>query len=285
MITDSHLHVWSLKRGDYHWLSQQLGCLYADHGLPELYGTFKKNKIKQVILVQAAATIAETEFLLEQANQHKALVSGVIGWIDFDASEVLQQLATLAVNPLLCGVRLMLQDISPDDWILQDCYATIFSQLADKKLVFDVLVRQEQLSVANKLVRLYPNVTMVIDHCGKPNLDRHECDMWLAELTELAACNNVFIKLSGLPAQSSHSFNSQNAFYYVQQVFALFGPNRVIWGSDWPVVKLGSDYQHWLQFCQQACLKLGFNQEQQQQIFHQNACRVYGITTHLGIQT
>lgn len=280
MITDSHLHVWSLQRGDYTWLNPQLGCLYADHNLSQLKQLLKQEQVKQVILVQAAATLAETLYLLEQAKDYPELVGGVIGWIDFNAPDALQQLEILVANPLLLGIRPMLQDISPDDWILQPAFTDIFSQLADKQLVFDVLVKQNQLPVANALARRYANVTMVIDHCGKPDLDSCDSEFWLAELSKLATCANVFIKLSGLPAQSSQSFDPHVAFTYVSRVFALFGVRRVMWGSDWPLVKLGSDYQQWLHFCQQACKKLGFNQQQQMHIFHKNACDVYGLTKH-----
>jgi L-fuconolactonase len=285
LITDTHLHVWSLDRGDYDWLSPELGCLYADHALSELDDLFKQKLIKQVILVQAAATGDETQYLFDQAKQHKKRVAGVVGWLDFEANDALHQLDAMAINPTLVGIRPMLQDISPDTWILRSDFADIFHKLAEKKLVFDVLVKQNQLSVAHQLARRYANVTMVIDHCGKPDLDSEDSGYWLAELTKLAACCNVYIKLSGLPTQSKHAFNTQVVFEYVQQVFNLFGVNRVMWGSDWPVVKLGCDYLRWLHYCQQFCNKLGFNQQQQNQIFHKNACQVYGLTDYQQDQT
>lgn len=279
-IIDSHLHVWMLARGDYEWLTPDLNNLYADHALPDICPLFKQQGVDKCILVQAAASIAETHFLLQQAKDNVDLVAGVVGWIDFTSTQALKQLNTLCLEPLLLGIRPMLQDISPRDWILQEQFSPIFHALINNELVFDALVKQKQLSVIYELACRYPDLKIVINHCGKPDLDTPDRRQWLADLKALAQCPSVTIKLSGLPAQSTKAFDENVALGYVTEVIAQFGANRVMWGSDWPVVKLGSDYLSWLKFCQYSCTQLNLSLQQQSYLFHQTAAVVYGLSAY-----
>ena len=277
MIIDSHLHIWSLARGDYHWLTKDLGPLYADHSLSDIEPQFEQRGISKCLLVQAADSVAETQFLLEKAHANREYVVGVVGWINFNDGNACEQLKLLARDPLLVGIRPMLQDISPDNWVLQDKFRAIFNAMIELDLVFDALVKEEQLPVIYELACRFPKLSIVIDHCGKPEMDGASHTHWLVNLKTLAKCANVTIKLSGLPAQTANRFQADTSLFFVKQVMDLFGFKRVIWGSDWPVVKLSSDYSEWLTFCQHACSSLGLNEQQQVRIFSLNAIEVYGL--------
>lgn len=281
MIIDSHLHIWSLARGDYTWLTPDLSKLYFDHQLDDILPLFEQQGVSKCILVQAAPSVAETHYLLTQAQIHSEHVAGVIGWIDFASNQALEQLEELSLEPLIRGIRPMLQDLKPDSWILQAQFAPVFQGLINKGLVFDALVSHAQLPVVYELASRYPELKIVIDHCGKPDLDNGNHQSWLADLTKLAQFPQISIKLSGLPAQSTAAFNQQHAFKYVSDVICLYGADRVLWGSDWPVVKLASDYRSWLNFCQQCCQTLKLCSLQQASIFYRTAVAVYGLSTSI----
>jgi L-fuconolactonase len=280
MIIDSHLHVWKLARGDYDWLTAELSPLYADHALTDILPLFDQNRVSKCILVQAAPSIAETQYLFKQAKLHSNHVVAVVGWIDFSSKHALKQLDELCLEPLLRGLRPMLQDISPDNWILQERFTPIFQALINKGLVFDALVKQQQLPVIYELACRFPKLNIVIDHCGKPDVDKTPNTQWQKDLAKLAQCPKVTIKICGLPAQFAPAFDEKSALHYITEVFALFGADRVMWGSDWPVVKLASDYLSWLSFCQRCCRLLNLSQPQQTSLFYQTAIDVYGLSVY-----
>jgi L-fuconolactonase len=177
VIIDAHHHLWEVARGDYFWMDS-----IADPGsapiardfLLEDYATLARaNGITGSVLVQAAQTTAETAWLLEQARASDGLILGVVGWIDMTAVNAREALQQAARNALLRGIRPMLQDIAPDDWVLRPALGPAFEALIELDLAFDVLIRPPQLESAFTLLTRYPQLRAVIDHGAKPQIAQH----------------------------------------------------------------------------------------------------------------
>jgi L-fuconolactonase len=245
MRIDGHHHLWSLARGDYGWLTPELAPIYRDFGLPDLMPHLAAAGIEGTILVQAAPTEAETLYLLDVANIAE-LVRGVVGWTDFDAADAVARIDTLCARKLLVGLRPMVQDIADDDWLLRPALAPLLAAMARGGLVFDALVKPRNLQKLLQVVGHHSDLTFVLDHCGKPALGSGETESWRRDLALLAERPNVVCKLSGLVTEAKPDWQPADLRRTVDHVLVCFSPQRVLWGSDWPVVNLAGGYAQWL---------------------------------------
>jgi L-fuconolactonase len=243
MRIDAHQHVWSLARGDYGWLTPALGPIHRDFGPADLLPHLRRHGVAATILVQAAPTVAETRYLLDVAAA-TPFVAGVVGWSDLTAPDAI---AALAADPLLVGVRPMVQDIADDDWLLREELTAGFAALARWGLVFDALVLPRHLPRLAVVVDRHPDVTFVIDHLAKPPVALGAVAPWDADIAALARRPNVMCKLSGLVTEAAAGWTVAELRPYAAHVLACFGPARVLWGSDWPVVNLAGGYDAWWQ--------------------------------------
>src|SRR5664279_3117209 len=165
---DAHQHYWRLARNDYGWLTPALGAIYRDYGPHDLAPLLDSKLIASTVLVQAAATDAETDYLLALAASPGSRVSGVVGWSSMTGIAAAERIAALATMPLLKGVRPMLQDIADPTWIANAERTPAFAALIDKDLCFDALVRTEHLPALLKVAQRHPSLRIVIDHGAKP---------------------------------------------------------------------------------------------------------------------
>jgi L-fuconolactonase len=242
---DGHQHFWSLSRGDYGWLIPALAPIYRDFGPDDLAPLLQARGIDRTILVQAAPTFAETRYLLELAGR-APFVAGVVGWIDFDAVDAAQTVAKVAADhPLLVGLRPMLHDIADDDWLLAPRLAGIFEAMAEHGLVFDALARPQHLSRVQKICQRHPKLTVVVDHIAKPLIRERKLDPWRADIAAVAKSPNAFCKLSGIATEAAPDWTIADIRLYVDHVIEVFGPQRLLWGSDWPVIELAGGYSRW----------------------------------------
>jgi L-fuconolactonase len=243
---DAHQHFWRLDRGDYGWLTPRLGPIYRDFLPVDLVPLLMRHGIEGTILVQAAPTIAETEFLLSIAEA-SPFVLGVVGWADFDTLDATDVIARLAEQPLLVGMRPMIQDLDDDDWLLRSTLAPAFRGLIEHRLVFDALVMPRHLTRLARVLERHDPFPVVIDHAAKPALrgDARAFDSWRQNLEVLASFPHVRCKLSGLLTEAPPNATVETLRPCVDHVIETFGPDRVIWGSDWPVVNLAGGYDHW----------------------------------------
>jgi L-fuconolactonase len=245
MQIDAHHHLWSLARGDYGWLTPELTPLYRDFALPDLMPHLAAAGIEGTILVQAAPTEAETRYLLEIANSAE-VVRGVVGWTDFDAADAVARIDALCAQQLLVGLRPMVQDIADDDWLLRPALAPLLAAMARGGLVFDALVKPRHLKNLLQIVDRHSDLTFVLDHCGKPALARGETASWQGDIARLAERPNVVCKLSGLVTEAKPDWQTADLRRTVDHVLACFSPQRLLWGSDWPVVNLAGGYAPWI---------------------------------------
>ncbi|HVC63338.1 MAG TPA: amidohydrolase family protein [Acetobacteraceae bacterium] len=239
---DAHHHVWRLERGDYAWLTPGLP-IHRDFGLHDLSPLLRD--ITVTVLVQAAPTEAETRFLLQVAQGSGGLVRGVVGWVDLAAADAPARIALLAGNALFKGLRPMLQDIEDRDWILRPEMQPALAQIAARGLVFDALIQPRHLPVVRALADRHPTLRIVIDHAAKPDIAAGGFQPWAAELAKVARETQAVCKLSGLVTEAAPDWRTADLEPYVEHMLDVFGPQRLMWGSDWPVVELAGGYARW----------------------------------------
>lgn len=272
MRIDAHHHVWTVARGDYDWLTPALAPIYRDFGLADLAPHISAAGIEGTILVQAAATEAETMFMLDTAGSAE-VVRGVVGWVDFDAADALARIDAMAAHNLLVGLRPMVQDIADDDWLLRPALAPLLAAMAGHGLVFDALVLPRHLPRLPRVVERHPELTFVLDHFGKPHLATGEIAEWRADIARLAKHQNLVCKLSGLVTEAAPDWQVADLRPAVDHVLECFGPQRILWGSDWPVVNLAGGYDKW--FAASETLLAGLPPDQKAAIFGGNVARIY----------
>lgn len=272
MRIDAHHHLWILARGDYGWLTPALAPIYRDFQLSDLAPYLAAAGIEGTILVQAAATEAETLFLLDIA-EGADVVRGVVGWTDFDAADGIARIDALAARNLLVGLRPMVQDIADDDWLLGPALAPLLTAMAQNGLVFDALVLPRHLPRLLQIVGRHPDLTFVLDHCGKPRLATGEIATWQRDIALLAQHPNIVCKVSGLVTEAAPDWKIADLRQAVDHVVTCFGPQRLLWGSDWPVVDLAGGYARW--FATAETLLADLSPLDKAAIFGGNAARIY----------
>lgn len=276
---DAHQHFWKLARGDYRWLGPELAPLYRDFGPADLAPLRARHGIDGSVLVQAADSVAETEYMLALAAQDPTIL-GVVGWVDFETKDVADTLERLARNPKLVGVRPMLQDIPDVRWMLRDNLAPAFAALVELNLAFDALVKPPHLPHLVRLVDRHPDLRIVIDHGAKPALSAGKSwparAAWSADLRRLAAHPRLHCKLSGLVTEASRDWSESDLAPYAHELVEIFTPQRTMWGSDWPVVELAGGYSRWHDSAQ--ALFAGLHAGERRALFGATAADFYGLS-------
>lgn len=272
MILDAHQHIWSLSRGDYGWLTPDAGALYRDFTPVDFAAaaTF----VDASILVQAAPTVVETRFLLDEALG-SSRIAGVVGWVDLAARDASDQLAALAAHPKFLGVRPMLQDLADPDWIDAVTLDPAIRALTALGLTFDALVRAEHLPALTRMAARHPGLRIIIDHAAKPAIGAMPIDDWVGAMAPLAAMPQVCCKLSGLITEAGPGWRPETVQLWIQAIIALFGTDRVLWGSDWPVLTGLADIPTWFDLVREVVAPLG--EVALADVFGRTALRVYGI--------
>lgn len=271
---DAHQHFWRLSRGDYGWLTPQLAPIYRDFLPDDLLPLLRREGIAGTILVQAAPTDAETDFLLALADTND-VIEGVVGWTDFAAPDAPARIAGLAAHPKLKGLRPMIQDFADVDWMLCPELTPAYTALIDHDLVFDALVQPRHLDNLQKLIARFPDLRVVVDHCAKPEIAAGEFQSWADGMAAIAAAGAVYCKLSGLVTEAGPNWIVDTLRAYVDHVLSVFGPHRVIWGSDWPVCTLAATYSAWSEATE--ALLAGCSKEEQAAILGGNAIAAYRL--------
>jgi L-fuconolactonase len=251
MIVDAHQHFWDPARGDYGWLKPE-NPIHRVFGTNELRPLLVQTGVDATILVQAAPTPAETDYMLGIARK-TPWVLGVVGWIDLEAGGAGDEVRRRASDPLFLGVRPMLQDLADPDWILQPGLAPALNAIAAEGLVFDALILAHQLPAIIALAARHPQLAIVLDHAAKPRLgDADAMAAWARGIEALAALPNVTCKLSGLLSELQPGGSTDDVARAIGTLFDCFGALRLIWGSDWPVLTLTGQYQDWFDLAREA---------------------------------
>ncbi|WP_035266871.1 amidohydrolase [Ahrensia sp. 13_GOM-1096m] len=273
---DAHQHFWQISRGDYTWMTDEVADIRHDILPKDLEPILARHAIAGTVVVQAAATIAETEFLIGLAAQN-SFIKGVVGWVDLDDENAPDIMKQLSHAPILKGVRPMLQDISDTNWIKRPQVIKNLHALANQGLRLDALVVPRHLDVLADIAQQIPNLPIVIDHCAKPVIANgaDAGDAWRDGMAKLALLPNVFCKISGLANEAGPHWNAAQLQPIIDHVISHFGAKRVMWGSDWPVLNLAGDYDQWRSVSDQ--LLSNVSQTDRDEIYGGTATRFYSL--------
>lgn len=277
---DAHQHYWEPRRGDYAWMPKDDPVLARPYGPADLAPELAAAGIDCTVLVQAAPTVGETEYMLGLADATPS-VAAVVGWIDFEDRSHLRHLERLREHPKFVGVRPMIQDIPDADWMLRDDVQWAFAALVDLDLTFDALGFSCHLANFLAVLKRYPKLRAVVDHCMKPRICDHgtrreELAVWAEGMRRIAEETGAFCKLSGMVTEARPDWRSADLAPYAEVVLEAFGPERVMWGSDWPVCRLRTGYRAWHAAARDLCD--GLSEAGQTAVFGETAGRFYRLT-------
>lgn len=278
-IIDAHQHCWQLARPECRWPTPALKPLYRDFTPEAFWAEASPCGVVGSVLVQSQPHPDDTAYLLALAERDPRIL-GVVGWVDLSAPTATQAVHELANRPRLCGIRPMLQDLDEEDWILHRARPEALEAMAERQLVFDALVTPTQLPVIGELARRHPGLTIVLDHGGKPDIARRKTAPWERGLEALAKRPNVVCKLSGLATEMAPEQSVEAMDAYIDRILDLFGSERVLWGSDWPVVTLAASYPDWLARARARIRARA--PEQEAALFRENALKVYRLSRARG---
>jgi L-fuconolactonase len=241
---DAHQHFWDPSSGGYRWLAGMPDLLARAYGPDELAPQLAAAGIDATVLVQADGTHADTESMLAAARAHDWIV-GVVGWLDLlDPADTAARAAAWAGEPLLVGMRHQIHDEPDPRWLLQPAVLESLTLLAERSIPFDVVaVLPEHLELVPALAARVPGLRMVVDHLGKPPIAARGWEPWATRLREAAAVPGVHAKLSGLDtAADPAGWSARDLRRYVDHALDCFGPQRLMFGGDWPVLRLAGEY-------------------------------------------
>jgi L-fuconolactonase len=272
---DSHQHFWKYHPNTHEWIGPSMEAIKKDFLPADLYPLLQKNTMDGCIAIQAQQSETETLFLLDLAKQHP-FIKGVVGWLDLCAEDIGEKLQEYAKNPLLKGLRHVVQDEPDDYFMLRPEFQRGLSLLEKYDLTYDILIYPKHLSPALELVKLFPGQSFVLDHMAKPNINGKMDPHWEHYMGELGKRNNVHCKASGMVTEAAWGKWSKSDFIpYLDVVFDSFDTERIMFGSDWPVCLLSAEYEQVKDILIQYLTK--YPKETQEQVMGLNAQKFYRI--------
>lgn len=267
-MIDSHQHFWQVGRFDYPWMSKDLGVLYRDYLPADLSPILAQNGVDKTVLVQASNSVAETRWLLELADEND-FIAGVVGWVDLTDPDI-----DVYSHPKFKGVRHLVESEPDDDWLIQPA---VLSGLHKLSCPYDLLVHTRHLKYVPQVVESSPELQFVIDHLAKPPIARNEINEWSEAMKPVAAYPNIHCKLSGLVTEANWtSWQTDDLRPYVEEALRLFSPDRMMFGSDYPVCLLASSYDRVLGSFQELLKDL--SDDDRDKIFSTNAKKFYRLS-------
>ncbi len=272
MVVDAHVHFWEYDRKRDTWMDD-MKILQQDYLPQTLQPTLKRNDVDGVIAVQASQAELETHFLVELSKTH-SFIKGVVGWVDLRDEKINERLDYFSQYPVIKGWRHVLQG-EPDNFMLESEFLRGIKALQPFGYTYDILIYHHQLRAALELVAQVPEQPFIIDHCAKPNIAEKKINEWGKLIREMATQENVYCKLSGLFTEAKWKQWSAAEFYpYLDIVFDAFGTDRLLFGSDWPVMLASGIYVQWKSLLEKYMENLPL--EEKAKVMGENAERFYG---------
>jgi L-fuconolactonase len=273
MVIDTHVHFWKYNKQRDAWMDD-MKILQQDY-LPENISlTLSRNGVDGCVAVQADQSELETHFLVELAKTHP-IIKGVVGWIDLQNENIAERLSYFSQYPIIKGWRHVAQG-EPHDFLLRKNFQRGVSHLQGYGYTYDVLIYHHQLQPAVEFVSAFPEQKFIIDHCAKPDIKHKKIDDWKTLMREMSTQPNVCCKISGLFTEAAWKEWTPGEFYpYLDVVFEAFGVDRLLFGSDWPVILVAGIYVQWKSLLEKYMEKI--SEEDRQKFFGENAVRFYGL--------
>lgn len=244
-MLDAHHHLWRYDPREYAWIGDGMDVLKRDFLVEHLRPLMADNGIEGLVTVQATQTVRETEWLLDLAGRHDE-IRGVVGWVPLVEPGVAATIERLAANPRLRGVRHVLQDEPDDGFALREDFNRGLAQLRPLHLTYDILIYERHLPQAIALVDRHPNQVFVLDHVAKPRIRDRALSPWRERIRDLARREHVYCKISGMATEADWTtWTDADLAPYLDVVLEAFGPRRLMFGSDWPVLLLAAEYGQW----------------------------------------
>ena len=273
MVIDSHVHFWKYDKKRDEWM-KSMKILQQDYLPSTLAPTFKRNEVDGCVAVQADQSELETHFLVELAKTYP-IIKGVVGWIDLKASNIDERLEYFSQYTIIKGYRYIVQS-EPNDFLYKQEFHRGIQALLRYNYTYDVLIYHHQLKPAIDFVSKFPDQKFVLDHCGKPDIKHKKIEDWNTLITELASFPNVYCKLSGLFTEADWKEWSAGDFYpYLDTVFKVFRTDRLMFGSDWPVMLAAGIFVQWKSLLEK--YMENFPDEEKQKVFGLNAIAFYNL--------
>jgi L-fuconolactonase len=274
MRIDAHQHFWQYTEYEFGWIDHAMVSIRRDFLPADLVPLLNETGMDATVAVQACQSMEETEWLLELADANPE-IAGIVGWVPLIDPKVEKVLEALSANSKFRGVRHVLQ-AEPSEYMAREDFNTGVALLGPYSLTYDLLILQHQLPAAIKFVDRHPNQPMVLDHLAKPLIASHEIEPWRAQILELARRPHVSCKLSGMVTEANfHNWTIEDLQPYVETALEAFGPDRLLFGSDWPVCTVASSYKRWLDVVKQCTA--GLTSDEQDKILGENAQKFYGL--------
>lgn len=273
-VIDAHQHCWQLQRPECRWPTPELIELYRDFDPDDWRAQSWPQGVDGSVLVQSQPDERDTVYLLGLADKHDWIL-GVVGWVDLKAPDAPERISELSRHPKLRGLRPMLQAIDDDRWIDDPALDSAIDVMVEKELCLDGLVYTRHLPWLGRFARRHSGLTLVLDHAAKPPIASGERREWQAEMAALAAMPNIYCKLSGLLTEAGAHNSLEHLQPWVDDLLTWFGPERLLWGSDWPVVNAVGDYARWVALTEQ--LLSALSEPERAAIWGKTAQRVYRL--------
>jgi L-fuconolactonase len=272
---DAHHHLWQYSRAQYPWMADNMDELRRDFLVDDLSRILRETGIHGVVTVQARQLLEETEWLLTLAERND-FMQGVVGWVPLVEEGVRYQLDKLSPHTKLKAVRHVLHDEPDDFYMLRGDFNRGIAHLKDFNLRYDILIFERQLPQTIEFVDRHPQQVFIVDHIAKPRIRDGMLSPWRENIVELARRENVYCKLSGMVTEASWtSWTESDLQPYFEIALEAFGPGRVMFGSDWPVILVASSYQRWLETVQHAIS--GLSRDERTQILSGTAKDAYQL--------
>lgn len=279
MIIDSHQHFWIYEKGKHAWIDDEMGNIRRDFLPAHLGPIYEEHGITGCIAVQADQTLKENDFLLEHSSNHD-FIKGIIGWVDLSSDRLNEDLEYYSEFPLIKGYRHVVQAESDPLFLLRKDFLNGITELQKRELVYEILVFPHQLPSVLEFVKLFPDITFVIDHIAKPYIKSGYFESWDVLMKELGKIENVNCKVSGLITEADYqSWKTEEILPYMDAVLESFGPQRILYGSDWPVCLVAGSYGDVLNLAKEFSKKL--SEEEQELFFCKNPERIYNLKLEL----
>lgn len=275
MKLDAHQHFWKYSPAEYEWIDDKMVALKKDFLPQDLKPLLRTEGIDGSIAVQARQDIEETSWLLQLALEND-IVKGVVGWVDLCSPELPAQLKRFASSPKFVGVRHVVQGEPDDEFMLRQDFRRGIARLQEYGFAYDLLIYPRHVPIAVKLVSEFPEQRFVLDHIAKPLIAEGRIRPWDREIKELAQRENVWCKVSGMVTEARwNDWRPEDFKPYLDVVFDVFGPERIMIGSDWPVCTLSASYSATIGLVKDHIRQFGT--EEQDRILGGNCARFYGI--------